>query len=112
LNLAAEQELLPARGVYITRTCLDGAARSHRSVTNIGVRPTFNGFLLSVETHLLDAELAAAPKRMEVRFWRRLRDEQKFTGPEELRSQITADIARANKFFSRLRHSRSVRQPA
>jgi phosphoribosyl 1,2-cyclic phosphate phosphodiesterase len=112
LNLAAEQELLPARGVYITRTCLDGEARSHRSVTNIGVRPTFNGFSLSVETHLLDAELAAAPKRMEVRFWKRLREEKKFTGPEELRSQIATDIARANKFFSRLRHSRSVRQPA
>jgi riboflavin kinase/FMN adenylyltransferase len=112
LNLAVEQELLPARGVYVTRTCLDGEPRSHRSVTNIGVRPTFNGSSLSVETHLLDTQLAAAPKRIEVRFWKRLREEQKFTGPEELRAQIATDIARANKFFSRLRHSRAIRQPA
>ena len=111
LNLAAEQELLPARGVYITRTCLDGEPRSHRSVTNIGVRPTFNGSSLSIETHLLDAQLAASPKRIEVRFWKRLREEKKFTGPDELRAQIAADIARANKFFSRLRHSRAIRQP-
>jgi len=112
LNLAAEQELLPARGVYVTRTCLDGEARSHRSVTNIGVRPTFNGSALSVETHLLDAQLSTAPKRMEVRFWKRLREEKKFSGPEELRAQIASDIARANKFFSRLRRSRTIRQPA
>ena len=112
LNLAAEQELLPARGVYVTRACLEGETRSHRSVTNIGMRPTFNGSSLSVETHLLDAQLAAAPKRMEVRFWNRLREEKKFSGPEELRAQIACDIARANQFFSRLRRFRSIRQPA
>ncbi len=112
LNLAAEQELLPARGVYITRSCLEGETRSHRSVTNIGLRPTFNGSSLSVETHLLDTELATAPNRIEVRFCNRLREEKKFSGPEELRAQIARDIARANKYFSRLRRFRSVRQPA
>jgi riboflavin kinase/FMN adenylyltransferase len=111
LNLVAEQELLPARGVYVTRTCLDGETRSRRSVTNIGMRPTFNGSSLSVETHLLDTQLAATPKRLEVRFWKRLREEKKFSGPEELRAQIASDIARANKFFSRLRHFRAIRQP-
>jgi len=111
LNLAAEQELLPARGVYITRACLEGEMRSHRSVTNIGMRPTFNGSSLSVETHLLDAQLATAPKRMEVRFWKRLREEKKFSGPEELRAQIASDIARANQFFARLRRFRAIRQP-
>jgi riboflavin kinase/FMN adenylyltransferase len=111
LNLAAEQELLPARGVYITGTLLEGETHSYRSVTNIGKRPTFNGSALSVETHLLDTQLAETPKRMEVRFWKRLREEKKFSGPEELRAQIARDIARANQFFSRLRHSRAIRQP-
>ena len=109
LNLSAEQGLLPGRGVYITRTCLDGERRSHRSVTNIGMRPTFDGSALSVETHLLDAHLTATPKYMEVRFWNRLRDEKKFSGPEELRVQIARDIESANKFFSRLRRFRSLR---
>jgi riboflavin kinase/FMN adenylyltransferase len=112
LNLAPEQELLPARGVYVTRSCLDGETRSRRSVTNIGMRPTFNGSSLSVETHLLDTQLAESPKKMEVRFWKRLREEKKFSGPEELRTQIATDIARANTFFSRLRRFRSIRQPA
>jgi phosphoribosyl 1,2-cyclic phosphate phosphodiesterase len=112
LNLAPEQELLPARGVYITRTIFDGEKCSRRSVTNIGVRPTFNGSSLGVETHLLDFQPGVTPKRIEVRFWKRLRQEKKFSGPEELRSQIARDIASANKFFSRLRRFRSIRQPA
>ena len=112
LNLAAEQELIPARGVYITRSCLEGETRSHRSVTNIGMRPTFNGSALSVETHLLGAPSAVTPKQMEVRFWKRLREEKKFSGAEELREQIARDIARANIFFSRLRRWRTLHQPA
>jgi riboflavin kinase/FMN adenylyltransferase len=112
LNLAAEQELLPARGVYITRTRIEGQTCGHRSVTNIGMRPTFNGSSLSVETHVLDLQLEATPKRIEMRFWKRLREEKKFSGPEELRAQIARDIAGAHKFFSRLRRFRSIRQPA
>ena len=112
LNLAAEQGLLPRRGVYITRTCLDDEQRSQRSVTNIGMRPTFDGSALSMETHLLDTKLTSPPKRIEVRFWEQLRDEKKFSGPEELRAQIARDISNADKFFSRLRRFRSIRQPA
>ncbi len=97
---------LPERGVYITRTVLEGEASSHRSVTNIGVRPTFNGSGLSVETHLLDYSGNFTPERIEVRFWKRLRAEKKFTGPAALQEQIAKDIGAANKFFARLRRAR------
>ena len=107
LNLKPEQELLPARGVYITRTVLDGEASSHRSVTNVGVRPTFNGTGLSIETHLLDYSGNFTPRRIEVRFWRRLRAEKRFSGPEELKEQIAKDIVRANTYFARLRRART-----
>ena len=109
LNLAPEQELLPARGVYVTRTLLEGESRTRRSVTNIGVRPTFNGSALSVETHVLEPLGEATPGRIEVHFWKRLREEKKFNGPEELRAQIAKDIAAANRFFTRLRTLRSTR---
>jgi riboflavin kinase/FMN adenylyltransferase len=112
LNLAPDQELLPARGVYMTRTVLDGELESRRSVTNIGVRPTFNGSGLSVETHLLDYSGEVAARRMEVRFWKKLREEKKFGSPEALRAQIAKDIAGTDRFFSRLRRFRSARQSA
>src|SRR6266581_8594911 len=57
------------------------------------------------------ATFTSTPKRIEVRFWERLRDEKKFSGPEELRAQISRDIEAADKFFSRLRRFRSIRQP-
>jgi riboflavin kinase/FMN adenylyltransferase len=109
LNLKPEQELLPAPGVYVTRTLLVGEARSRRSVTNVGVRPTFGGTALTVETHLLDYAGDVAAKRIELRFWKRLRPEEKFSGPEELRAQIRRDIAAANRFFSLLREFRVLR---
>jgi riboflavin kinase/FMN adenylyltransferase len=111
LNLKPEQELLPARGVYVTRTLLEGETKSRRSVTNVGMRPTFNGASLSVETHLLDFSGEVTAKRMEVRFWKRLREEKKFAAPEDLRAQIARDIASARRFFTRLRRSRTARQP-
>jgi phosphoribosyl 1,2-cyclic phosphate phosphodiesterase len=73
LNLAPEQELLPTRGVYVTRTLIEGESRTRRSVTNIGVRPTFNGSTLSVETHVLEPLGEATPGRFEFHFWKRLR---------------------------------------
>jgi phosphoribosyl 1,2-cyclic phosphate phosphodiesterase len=106
LNLRVDQELLPAGGVYITRTLLQGESESRRSVTNIGIRPTFNGTALSVETHLLDFSGLVTTKRMEVRFWKRLRAEKKFSGPEELRAQIAKDIMAAKRFFTLLRKFR------
>lgn len=107
LNLKPEQELLPARGVYITRTLLEGETSSHRSVTNVGIRPTFNGAALGVETHLLDYSGNFTPRRIEVRFWKRLRPERKFAGAEELKEQIAKDIAAANHYFARLRKARA-----
>jgi phosphoribosyl 1,2-cyclic phosphate phosphodiesterase len=107
MNLSPEQELLPGRGVYITRTVLEGEPNTHRSVTNVGMRPTFNGKGLTVETHLLDYTGNFAPKRIEIRFWKKLRDEKKFSGPEELKSQIAKDIKKANTFFARIRRQRT-----
>jgi len=67
------------------------------------VRPTFNGAGLSIETHLLDYSGNFTPRRLEVRFWKKLRDEKKFSGVDDLRVQIGKDIAAANKYFARLR---------
>ena len=41
LNLATEQETLPKNGVYATEVVVGG--KCYRAVTNVGVRPTFNG---------------------------------------------------------------------
>jgi riboflavin kinase/FMN adenylyltransferase len=77
-------------------------------VTNLGVRPTFNGTEVSVETHLLEHSGDVAAKRIELRFWKRLREEKKFGGVEELKAQIEKDIATAQRFLGKLRQWRRV----
>lgn len=110
LNLSPQQELLPAMGVYVSETT--AAGKTCRSVTNVGRRPTFNGISLSIESHLLDFSEKFSSGRMEIHFWERLREEKKFSGPEELRKQISRDISRAQRFFARLGRARAKRQPA
>jgi riboflavin kinase / FMN adenylyltransferase len=97
LNLRTEQELLPNSGVYATEVFVD--SRMHRAVTNVGIRPTFGGEKVSVESYLFDFSRDLTSASLEVRFWRRLRDEMKFSGPDALRVQIQQDELRARQFF-------------
>lgn len=97
LNLATQQEMLPKRGVYATETILGGA--TYGSVTNIGVRPTFDGSRLAIESHLFGFERSVTTGEMEVRFLRRIRDEQKFPDPAALRTRVLADIETAKEYF-------------
>jgi riboflavin kinase / FMN adenylyltransferase len=100
LNLATEQECLPKNGVYATETVVSG--KTYRSATNIGVRPTFDGQRLAIESHLFDFSENLTSGAMEVRFWKRLRDEKKFSGPEALRDQVLRDINEAQAYFASL----------
>jgi riboflavin kinase/FMN adenylyltransferase len=109
LNLVPEQELLPKLGVYATESLFRRApsgARTpiqgnvFRSVTNVGTRPTFDGQGVTVESHLFGFNEEIAGEPMEVRFHTRLRDEQKFSGADQLRAQIARDIAAAKEYFS------------
>jgi len=93
LNLVSEQETLPRNGVYATATVL--GPKIYWSVTNVGMRPTFGGQQLAIESHLFDFSEQLTSGKMEVIFLKRLRDEQKFSGPEALREQVLKDIERA-----------------
>jgi riboflavin kinase/FMN adenylyltransferase len=98
LNLASEQELLPKLGVYATESILSGVV--YPSVTNVGTRPTFNGTGVTVECHLFGFNETVTGGRMELLFLERIRDEQKFSGVDALRAQITMDIETARKYFA------------
>jgi len=110
LNLRTAQELLPKPGVYATEVSVSG--RKYRAATNVGVRPTFDGKALTVESFLFDFDEQIASGPMKVSFWARLRDEAKFSGPEALRAQIKIDAGRAKRFFRLLDRSGLKRQSA
>lgn len=104
LNLVPEQEVLPARGVYATETRIANGWQA--SATNVGVRPTFNGTGVTVETNLLDATGNVKAEMIEVRFWKWLRGEKKFASAEELRKQIGEDVKQVRGFLGQMRSER------
>ncbi|MFN7924660.1 MAG: bifunctional riboflavin kinase/FAD synthetase [Bryobacteraceae bacterium] len=105
LNLATDAEVLPARGVYVTRVSDLASDRAWPAVTNVGFRPTFQGDRLTIESFLLEGYSDPAPGRIRVEFLWRLRDERKFDSPEALKSQILRDVMRAKRYFARLRRA-------
>jgi len=98
LNLVTEQEMLPKNGVYATEVKLGG--KMYRAATNVGMRPTFDGARVTIESHLLDFSESLTSGKMEVHFWARLRDEQRFSGPDALRRQVLKDIDEARRYFA------------
>lgn len=99
LNLNPQADLWPANGVYISETRELSGPRRWRSVTNVGVRPTFGESDRVVETHLLDPLEGSSPTAIGVGFLRRLRDERSFESSEALREQIHRDIAESKRYF-------------
>jgi riboflavin kinase/FMN adenylyltransferase len=81
-NLKPHNTVIPANGVYITLTLLEGAWR--RSITNIGKKPTSAGHRSTVETHVMDFDRDLRRKDP-VRFLHRLRG-RKFESIEALRA--------------------------
>jgi len=112
LNLQPTAEVLPKNGVYITCTDDLDNRRRWQSITNIGHRPTFgNDPAVSIETFLLEPLTGDSPKRIQVSFLWRLRDERKFENPEALKAQILRDVGRANAYFRRLERFSHVAGP-
>jgi len=99
-NLHPRNRVIPRNGVYVTGTLIDGQWR--RSVTNIGVRPTFGAETEpSVETYVMNWAGDLYGDVLRVRFLHRLRDEKRFGSVEELKTQINEDVSRAQAFFDK-----------
>ncbi len=97
-NLKPHNRVIPRFGVYATATLIEGTWR--KSITNIGVRPTFeNDADPSIETYIFDFDGELYGDVLRVRFLHRIRDERKFSGIDELKAQIERDTRRARNYF-------------
>lgn len=104
------EKLLPADGVYVTRTLISSFDRvdAFVSATNIGIRPTVDGLHRRVEAHILDFP---PPEQVDdlygrvlaVDFLARLRGEMRFSSINELVDQIHIDIAQARALLAGMR---------
>jgi riboflavin kinase / FMN adenylyltransferase len=107
LNLQTAAEVIPANGVYATRTTDPDSGRAWKSITNVGRRPTFDdGGGVTVETFLLDQFDGNAPARIAVEFLWRVRGEKKFESPGALREQVLRDVRSVQRGFRLIRPGR------
>jgi riboflavin kinase/FMN adenylyltransferase len=98
-NLAVTPDrALPAFGVYVSRA--ETLGRSYSAATNIGINPTFDDPLPSVETYILDFEGDLYGRELRIEVLHRLRGEMKFEGIEALSAAIAADVQAARDYFA------------
>lgn len=84
-------------GVYKTEVEIDGAR--YPALTNVGSCPTFGEYPLHLETFLIDFSGDLYGRTVKIYLISFIRDERKFSSPEELVCQIERDleIAKAKK---------------
>ena len=87
------EQAMPKDGIYATIAYRDD--RPLPSVTNIGVRPTFDGAKRLVETYIMGYDDDLYGKKLKIDLVARLRDEMKFNSAEELKEQMGRDVEKA-----------------
>ena len=101
LRIESPYKLVPAPGVYAAKARLVNSMEMKRAVVNIGVRPTFHGHTMSIETHIINYEGNLYDQRLVVALAHRLRDEQKFDSTGALVAQMRQDVRTANSLFEK-----------
>jgi len=104
INLAPDNKLIPADGVYVSRCFFPSYPASFDAVTNIGTRPTvYENYQRVVESHILDFSADVYGERVELSFWKRLREERIFPTMMDLAAQIGRDVEAARDYLARQR---------
>jgi riboflavin kinase/FMN adenylyltransferase len=85
--------VIPARGVYAGFVRF--GEEEYAACTNVGVAPTFGRTESRIEAHLLDFEGDLYGRVVDVSFVKRIREERRFSGVEELKEQIRRDVEEA-----------------
>ena len=91
-------KLIPADGVYAVKVLVHG--NSYGGMLNVGNNPTIDGKGRSIEVNLFDFSGDIYGADATIYFIKRLRDEQKFNGLDELKNALAIDKQNALKIVS------------
>ena len=100
-NLGTDWEFLPKKGVYVTIVTIDKV--EFQSITNIGIRPTFDSNSLQIESHIFNFDQDVYEKEIKIDFLERIRDEKKFETVDKLIENITKDVNFGKNYFKDLK---------
>ncbi|MFD2532140.1 bifunctional riboflavin kinase/FAD synthetase [Gracilimonas halophila] len=99
-NLKPEHEnkVIPKNGVYAVKVRVQG--EWFGGMMNIGVRPTFDDPVRTIEVNIFDFDREIYGETIQVRFIERIRNEKKFNGIEELKAQLDSDKDKSLEILS------------
>lgn len=98
-NVQLNRFSAPLSGVFAVKVNIAGTI--YRGAANVGVRPTVGDLIKPIlEVHLLDFDGELYGQRIAVEFIHKIRDEQKFTGLDELIAGIQRDVDVIRQWFS------------
>lgn len=89
-----ENIVVPRFGVYEVEAIIDN--KSHKGVSDIGVKPTVGSDKIQCETYILDYSKNLYSKDLKIVLKSFIRPEMKFSGVEELKNQIKKDVEKIN----------------
>jgi len=96
------RKLIPPDGVYACVVHILG--NRYGGMLNIGYRPTMNSSRKqrSIEVHILDFEREVYSEEITLEFIDRIRDEKKFAGLEQLKTQLHSDEKTIRHILSKI----------
>lgn len=90
-------KIIPKDGVYAVKVRVEG--KWYGGMMNIGTRPTFDGKARILEVNLFDFNEEIYGKNLQIRFYKRLRNETRFESVEELKEQLKKDRRQSLKIL-------------
>lgn len=92
-----EDRLLAGDGIYAVTARIGDQDTWRPAAMSIGLRPTFDGQVRTIEVHLLDWSGDLVGRELEVEFVDWLRPELRFEGPAQLIAAMREDVAEARR---------------
>ena len=101
VNLKLKENVLsPAKGVYATKVILENGD-THLAVTNVGTRPTIDdGNQLTIEGFILDFHGDLYDQKIQMEFYKYLREERKFPSFEALTAEVMHNADQTREYFA------------
>ena len=94
-----EERQLPADGIYAVLASAPAEGGWRPAAMSIGVRPTFDGQVRTLEVHLLDWSGDLVGQRLDVEFVAWLRPELRFESAEALVEAMDRDVAETRRLL-------------
>ena len=99
-NIVLPGVTMAVSGVYAVVIDIDDM--QFNGVANVGTRPTVDGTQNRLEVFIFDFDQDIYGQQIQVTFKHKVRDEQKFSSIEELKTQIANDSDNARAFFAQI----------